>query len=296
MRRFSQHPDPDYTVIHLSDLHFLAGHKKLLGCVNTDRTLSAVVERVRAQLPRADAIVVTGDLADRGEPEAYDRAASLLDPLASTLGAELVWVMGNHDERPAFASRLYGESGIQPQYRLFSIGSLRIIALDSTVPGYHHGALDTEQLEWLTQVLATPAPAGTILALHHPPLPSPVEVMGLIELRNLDDLRDAISGSDVRAILAGHLHHTSFGTFAGVPVSVAGATCYTIDALAAQQSMKGVNAEQNFSLVEVFADSVVHSTISPFAPEPVITYTPEFIGALKAMTPEERDLNFSRKG
>ena len=38
-----------------------------------------------------------------------------------------------------------------------------------------------------------------------------------------------LAGSDVRAILAGHLHYSMSGTFAGIPVSVASASCYTMD-------------------------------------------------------------------
>ncbi|WP_246271743.1 hypothetical protein [Amycolatopsis acididurans] len=50
------------------------------------------------------------------------------------------------------------------------IGGLRIIALDSSVPGHGHGELSGGQLDWLARELATPAPDGTILAPHHPPL------------------------------------------------------------------------------------------------------------------------------
>ena len=60
---------------------------------------------------------------------------------------------------------------------------LRIIALDTSVPGYHHGELTDAQLAWLADVLATPAPHGTLLALT-PPLPVPMmRAAEIIELR-----------------------------------------------------------------------------------------------------------------
>lgn len=263
--------------------------------MDTDRALERSIRRIESHRSRVDAIVVTGDLADRGEPEAYDRVSRLLAPLADRLGAELLWVMGNHDERAAFSEGLYGRREDAVQDRVVWREGLRLIALDSTVPGYHHGEIDEAQLEWLRDELAHPAPAGTILALHHPPLASPVRLMGLLELRNVAGLEEVIRATDVRAILAGHLHYPTFGTFAGVPVSVASATCYTIDPLPGQDRLVGVDSDQAFSLVEVFEDNIVHSVVSAFAGDPVSEYSPESIEALERMDAEERDEAFSRK-
>jgi len=295
MERFGQHPDPRYTIIHLSDPHFLARGDALFGHLDTDRALEASIDRVATQLQRADAIVVTGDLADRGEADAYGRVADLLEPLATRLSAELVWVMGNHDERRPFSERLYGLPTERPQDRVVQLGGLRVVALDSTVPGYHHGALDRSQLDWLQGVLKYPSPDGTILALHHPPLASPVRIMGLIELRNVADLESVVAGTDVRAILAGHLHYPTFGTFAGIPVSVASATCYTVDPLAGGREFIGSDANHAFSLVEVFDAGIVHSVVSPFAANPVTAYPPDFIASLEAMSVAARDAAFSKK-
>ena len=134
---------PIHTIVHLSDPHFLAGAAALYGSVDTDQALLAAVNRIAAEIESADAIVVTGDLADRGESDAYDRVAATLEPLAKRLGAQLVWVMGNHDERLTFARRLYGEDVDRPQDRVVDLDRLRLIALDSTVPGYNHGVIDS---------------------------------------------------------------------------------------------------------------------------------------------------------
>jgi hypothetical protein len=65
----------------------------------------------------------------------------------------------------------------------------------------------------------------------------------------------------VRAILAGHLHYSSFGTFAGIPVSVASSTCYTQDLAFEQAGTRGRDAAQAFSLVNVYPDTVTHSVV-----------------------------------
>ena len=49
----------------------------------------------------------TGDLADRGEPKAYQQLREMVEPLAERFGAQVVWCMGNHDDREAYARGLY---------------------------------------------------------------------------------------------------------------------------------------------------------------------------------------------
>jgi hypothetical protein len=70
-----------------------------------------------------------------------------------------------------------------------------------------------------------------------------------------------LAGTDVRAILAGHLHYSSFGTFAGIPVSVASSTCYTQDLAFEQGGTRGRDAAQAFSLVHVYPETVTHSVV-----------------------------------
>jgi 3',5'-cyclic-AMP phosphodiesterase len=111
---------------------------------------------------------------------------------------------------------------------------LRIIALDSTIPGESHGALDDQTLDYLRAEIAAAAPDGTVLALHHPPIPSPIQPMAQIALREPERLRDAIVGSDVRIVLCGHNHHEALGTLGPVPVWVCPATAYRADVTSTQ--------------------------------------------------------------
>ena len=103
----------------------------------------------------------TGDLADLGEPDAYRLLRELVEPLAEAIGAQVVWCMGNHDERAAYSRELFGEESEEPQDRVYDVAGLRIVSLDTSVPGWHHGELSDEQLAWLADVLATPAEHGT---------------------------------------------------------------------------------------------------------------------------------------
>jgi Icc protein len=207
-------------------------------------------------------MVFTGDLAETGSPEAYVRLRNIVEPMARELGAKIIWVMGNHDERSAFrAALLDSEASHESVDLVHDVNGLRVIALDTTVPGKHYGEIADEQLSWLEGVLATPAAHGTLLALHHPPVPSPLDVMAAVELRDQDRLAKVIQGTDVRGILGGHLHYSSFSTFANVPVAVASATCYTQDLNVIKGEIRGQNGAQAFNLVHVYPDRILNSVL-----------------------------------
>ena len=229
--RPAEHPAPERILLHISDTHLLAGGGKLYDRVSSEQHLRTLFDEFEASGGRPEAIVFTGDLADKGEPDAYDRIRGIVDPVAERLGAKVIWVMGNHDDRAAFRHGLLddGVGGDRSVDRVDDVNGLRVITLDSTVPGHHHGEVAPAQLDWLAEELSIPAPHGTILAMHHPPVPSVLDLAVSVELRDQGGLAEVVEGSDIRSIIAGHLHYSSTATFAGVPVSVASASCYTQD-------------------------------------------------------------------
>jgi 3',5'-cyclic AMP phosphodiesterase CpdA len=170
--------------------------------------------------------------------------------------------MGNHDDRANFRAGLLDQAGNDdPVDQSYFINGLRIITLDTSVPGFHHGELSPAQLEWLAAELSTPAPDGTVLALHHPPVPSVLDLAVLVELRGQSALAGVLRNSDVRTILGGHLHYSTTATFAGIPVSVASATCYTQDLSVPVGGSRGRDSGQAFNLVHVYEHTIVHSVV-----------------------------------
>jgi 3',5'-cyclic-AMP phosphodiesterase len=294
--QLGQYPAPDHVVAHISDPHLLAGDARQYGVVDPEAGLRLALDRLTRLDPAPQALVFTGDLADRAEPAAYDRLRELVEPAAEALSATVVWVMGNHDERAAYAKSLFGEGDEGPQDRVHDVAGLRIVALDTTVPDYHHGDLTDEQLAWLTDVLATPAPHGTLLAMHHPPIPIPMmPAAEIIELAGQERLADAITGTDVRGILGGHFHFSTYSTFAGVPVSVAAATCYTSDPAPTRRFVSAVDAHQSVTMMHLYADRVVH-TLVPITEAPEVSGYPSDVRAqVEALSAEERRELLSRK-
>lgn len=263
--RTAEHPRPQHFLLHMSDTHLLGGDDPLYGAVDSEQRLREVFDDLEASGVRPHAIVFTGDLADKGEPGAYAKLRAIVEPAAARLGAQVIWAMGNHDDRAAFRAGLldgpaaHGADAPVDQVRF--IDGLRIITMDSTVPGHHHGEFTGAQLRWLADQLEVPAPHGTILALHHPPVPSVQDLAVLVELRGQRSLADVVRGSDVRSILAGHLHYSTTAMFAGVPVSVASATCYTQDLLFDGGGTRGRDGAQSYNLVHVYEETIVHSVV-----------------------------------
>jgi 3',5'-cyclic-AMP phosphodiesterase len=294
--QYGQLAPPTHVLAHLSDTHLLAGGARQYDVIDTVARFEAALDRISRIDPPPQALVFTGDLVDVGDPAAYRLLRELVEPLAERIGAQVVWCMGNHDARTAYSSGLFGEESEAPQDRVYDVAGLRIISLDTSVPGWHHGEVTDEQLAWLRDVLATRAEHGTVLALHHPPIPSPMcPVAEVIELLDTDRLAAVLEGSDVRAILGGHYHFSSHATFAGIPVSVASATCYLSDPAPLDRFISAVDGNTSVNTVHVYADRVVHTIVPvPDAPE-VRGFGTDVVPLVEALSPEERRDMFSRK-
>jgi hypothetical protein len=75
----------------------------------------------------------------------------------------------------------------------------------------------------------------------------------------------------VRGIIAGHLHYSSTATFAGIPVSVASASCYTQDLNVPVGGTRGRDGARAFNLVHVYPTTVLHSVV-PLGAFPTLDY------------------------
>ncbi len=271
--RIAEHPRPDHFLLHLSDTHLVPGHDPLYGKIDAEGNLRRLAESFERSGARPEAIVFTGDLADKGDPEAYDKLRGIVEPFADRLGAEIIWCMGNHDDRDAFRRGLLDEDGgYAPVDRVHDVNGLRVVVLDSSVPGRHHGEITESQLVWLSEVLSVPAPHGTILALHHPPVPAVLDLAVTVELRDQQRLAAVLRGTDVRSIIAGHLHYSTSATFAGIPVSVAGATCYSQDLAVEVGGTRAQNGATSYNLMHVYADTVVHS-VAPIGSHEQVSFS-----------------------
>jgi 3',5'-cyclic AMP phosphodiesterase CpdA len=203
-----------FLLAQLSDLHVGAGWAD----PDPSERLAAAVASVRALPQQPDAVLVSGDLADGGLDSEYQEVAALLAPL----GVPVHVLPGNHDDR-ATLRRRFALPGVDAEPARYSValGPLQLVVLDSTIPGEDSGALDAAQLAWLQDALVAEPDRPTLVAMHHPPMRTGVPAWDAIGLS--DESRSALGEviarhSQVRRIVAGHLHRTVAGEFAGRPV------------------------------------------------------------------------------
>src|SRR5271154_5408110 len=100
-------------VIQISDTHIVSEgllHDK----VDSFAALDAVLTRITSAVDRPDAILLTGDLADSGHPNAYRRLRDLVSIHTDGAGIKVVFLPGNHDEREAFRVGLLDGAGSGP--------------------------------------------------------------------------------------------------------------------------------------------------------------------------------------
>lgn len=203
-------------ICHISDLHIRAPGELAYRRVDTAAHMRHCVAHILTQDPRPDIVVATGDLADLGKPEEYAHLAKLLAPLPMPI----YMIPGNHDGREtlraAFPQYTYlRDTGTFLQYAA-KVGPLRLVALDTVVPGEGGGLLCAERLQWLERELARDTKTPTIVLMHHPPFDTGIEHMDRLGLRVEHPLEPIIRRhSNVERILCGHLHRTILRRYGG---------------------------------------------------------------------------------
>jgi len=211
-------------ILHLSDTHLLGDAEARHNGVDTTAALDRVLARA-GQIEGIDLVVASGDLSEDGSVAAYEKLRDRVEPFAAARGAQTAYVMGNHDLRDGFERVLGERDGV------LEAGGFRVIRLDTAVPGAGYGELFPEQLDWLRAQLATAA-SGTIVVMHHAPVPAWSALLRALELQGAADVLSVLSAGDVRLVLSGHYHHSVATWAGGIPVIIAPGVTNTTDALA----------------------------------------------------------------
>jgi 3',5'-cyclic-AMP phosphodiesterase len=247
-------------LLHLSDLHLNAGNEMRYG-VDPDASLRAVLATC-AELDAVIAVVVTGDVADDGSEPAYVRARELILEYARPRAARVMFCVGNHDDRQAFTSVL-GTGHLDPEGNdcgemsagdriaaLSDLGGLRVVTLDSLVPGRWYGRLGPVQLSWLQSVLSA-GPSPAVVALHHPPIDLGVEIQQRVGLEDRDAFASSLKHTQVGAILCGHFHQQISGLLSGIPTWVTPGIFTRIDHLSGPVGTERALAGGSATVIDV---------------------------------------------
>lgn len=213
-----------------SDLHVRAPGRLSYGVVDCAAMLQRAVASLLRLPQQPDAVVASGDLTDLGRPEEYAHLRRLLAPLAMPV----LLMPGNHDDREAlraaFPEHAYlRHGGPFIQYAL-DVGALRIVALDTLVPGEPGGRLCAQRLQWLERTLAAAPERTTLLFLHHPPFTSLIGHMDGMALQDPESLAEIIRRHpNVERVLCGHLHRPVQVRFAGTIASSCASIAHQVE-------------------------------------------------------------------
>lgn len=215
-------------IAHISDFHIFADNpESMLVRKDAADVARKVIADIKDHIPALDVVIFTGDLADGGSPEDYDLLKEILSPLSIP-----VFVMpGNHDNRENMYRAFKATTPFEPSPNLnyeAVVNELRILALDTLVDGAIHGALNSDQLDWLQRKLQDQHSGPTIIAMHHPPFPSGVTAYDKIGLKaGKERLRKIIAEYKTQLIiLAGHIHRPFQALWHGAFCQVSGGSAF----------------------------------------------------------------------
>jgi 3',5'-cyclic AMP phosphodiesterase CpdA len=211
-----------FLLAQVSDLHL--GERPRDGA-DPESCLRAVVKALKALPDRPDAVLVSGDLAEHAKPKEYRLAAKTI----GKLGVPMYALPGNHDDRATMREVLGlgdPDGGDAPLDYAVDLGPLRLIVVDSTIPGEDRGGFEQGQLDFLDAELGA-APTPAIIAMHHPPLTTAMVDWDGVNLPPAE--REALAAviarhPQAKAIVAGHLHRVTASCLAGRPVLAAPST------------------------------------------------------------------------
>ncbi|MGE0098029.1 MAG: phosphodiesterase [Hydrogenophaga sp.] len=214
----------------ISDLHIKPPGRLAYGKVDTAALLRAAVASLTRLSPRPDVVLATGDLVDGGHAEEYALLQEILTPLA----VPCFVVAGNHDERHPLREVFQGpgfgyldQAGEFLQYAV-DLGGLRLLVLDTVVPGEGRGQLCRERLRWLDERLAEDR-RPTLVAMHHPPFATGIEHMDDMGLEGAEAFESIVAPyAHLERILCGHLHRSIQCRVGGTIASVCPSTAHQV--------------------------------------------------------------------
>src|SRR5262245_36147212 len=214
-------------IAQISDTHISTPDSRNDRDFRTAEHLARAVAHLNDLSPRPDVVIATGDLVERGQVEEYERLRDILAPLAMPL----YLIPGNHDDRVNLVRTFDGHrylprDGGFLQY-VVDDWPVRLVALDTLIPGESGGRLCEERLRWLDARLTDAPDCVTVVLMHHPPFATGIRKMDQMGLDGAGALAGVIRRHpQVERIVCGHLHRPIMRRFAGTVACTCPATAH----------------------------------------------------------------------
>ena len=245
-------------IVQISDIH-LGRPGELVWGLDPGQRFQACLDDIRTYHRDAAFVVITGDLAERGEVAAYETLeARLADfPLPVHL------MIGNHDDRANF-QRVFpqvprdGHGFVQ--YRT-SAQQRQFLFLDTCAsPDTSAGAYCERRCVWLEAELRAAPDQAVYLFMHHPPFDIGHPLMDAIKLRDPEGFVRAIDGFPIRHIFFGHAHRPVSGQWRGIGFSAVPGTSHQLPLVAASLPTVFSDEPAMYAVIHLGDDrTIVHS-------------------------------------
>ncbi len=208
-------------VLQITDTHLFADSRsKLLG-INTQRSLMAVLQQIKKEKNKPDAVLLTGDLSQDCSAKSYKTLAKLA---LATFKCPVLWLPGNHDQ-PKTMHRVFTKTKLNND-KIFRQDNWQIILLNSHSPGHVYGHLLKKELSRLEKCLKEFPHLNTLVALHHHPIPVQCKWLENLGLQNSSAFLKIIDKyKNVRCVLWGHIHQKFETKRRGIHYLATPATC-----------------------------------------------------------------------
>jgi 3',5'-cyclic-AMP phosphodiesterase len=218
-------------ICQLTDLHVRPVGKPANRVVETNMLTEQALRSVARFRPAPDVVIITGDLTECGADAEYANVAGLLK---KWLPMPVYVIPGNHDRRDNLRKALGHLPGViaDPVYVQYAIDDfpVRLVMLDTVVPGSAHGELRPEQLDFLDRTLAAVPNKPTLLAMHHPPFACGIAHMDRINLRNADAFAEVVARHrQVASIICGHHHRPIVTRIAHAIASISPSVAHQVE-------------------------------------------------------------------
>jgi 3',5'-cyclic AMP phosphodiesterase CpdA len=216
-------------IAHLSDPHLRHRGHLYHDIVDSNAMFLAAIEHLASLDPQPDLVILSGDLVDMGTEAEYAVAAEML----AMIKQPVLMIPGNHDDRERFRAG-FGHDAYMAKagplhFDVGDQGALRILGLDITVPGAHHGDMDDAACLWLEARLAEAPDRPTIIVMHQPPFESGIPFIDAYCCRRGARLADIVARYPaVERVLCGHIHRFMQLRFGGTMLVTAPSTTTAI--------------------------------------------------------------------
>lgn len=216
-------------IAQITDMHIRGEGQLAYRRVETAGFLARAVEHLCGMRSRPDVVLATGDLVDGGQPEEYRRLRHLLAPLPMPV----YLIPGNHDDREGMV-REFADHRYLPRagflHYVVDDFPVRLVALDTLLPGQGSGLVDDERLAWLDARLGEAREHPTVIFMHHPPFATGIQHMDALGLAGADAMGEVVRRHpQVERVLCGHLHRAIQVRWHGTVASTAPSTAHQVD-------------------------------------------------------------------